>query len=99
MCNGFRKTPESTPLIRCRPAPPKIFVNHVNGIFRPAQRVSAFNQRLLPRRGLGVRKHLRRCRLTDVDKGPPLQVQRLDLAPHLDPPRPRSSLPEPEPPA
>ena len=81
MCNGFRKTPESTPLIGCRPAPPKIFVNHVNGVFRPAQRVSAFNQGVLPRRGLGVRKDLRRCRLTDVDKGPPLQVQRLYLCP------------------
>src|SRR5947208_11514284 len=96
MCNGFRKTPESTPLIGCRPAPPKIFVDHVNGVFRPAQRVSAFNQSVLPRRRLGVRKDLRRCRLTDVDISPPLQMQRLYLVSHLDSPKSPSLLLEPK---
>ena len=94
--NGLRKTPESVPVIGCRPAPPKIFVNHLHSVFRPAQRVSAFNQAVLPRRGLGVRKDLHRCRLTDVDKGTPLQVQRLYLVSHMDSPLSRSSLPEPK---
>src|SRR3989442_7848028 len=96
MGNGFGKTPESIPVIGSGPAAAKILVNHIDSLFRPAQRVSAFNQGVLPRRGLGVRKDLRRCRLTDVDKSPPLQVQRLYLVPHMDSPLSRSSLPETE---
>ena len=96
MGNGFGKTPESIPVIGSGPAAAKILVNHIDSLFRPAQRVSAFNQSVLPRRRLGVRKDLRRCRLTDVDISPPLQMQRLYLVSHLDSPKSPSLLLEPK---
>ena len=52
MGNGFGKTPESIPVIGSGPAAAKILVNHIDTLFRPAQRVSAFTQSVQLRRRL-----------------------------------------------
>src|SRR4030095_4274196 len=96
MCDSLRKTTESIPVIRRRSAAPEVFVDDVNSVSRPAQRACAFNQGILPSRGLGVRKDLHRRRLTDIEVGPTLQMHRMNLVFHHDSPNARSSLPEPE---